>query len=165
MSKAQGSTMVGYQGPQSGFSSSSGTSSSTPVFSAQGQSIIDRLSNYTPEDVNSSAQSAVAAQNAKTQAELGGLLAGAKSLGYGKATNYGQGNMASAAAEALANRDVNNAGIITQAAQQNAQNQMQNNRELISLLSLMRGETNTQESKTKQKTGGSWNFGSSLGVG
>jgi hypothetical protein len=143
-------------GTQSGSSSTSGSGSTTPTFDARGNALVSQLQNSNITDVNSAAQSAIAAQNAKTNSELGSVLAGVKSGGYGRATNWGQGNMAGAAANVLAQRDVANAGLQTQAAQQTAQNQLAQNQNLASLLSMLRGESTTQEQQT---TGSSKNFG------
>jgi hypothetical protein len=163
----QGPTTTGFS---SGYANqnSSGTqntsSTSTPTFDARGNALINQLQNSNITDVNSAAQSAIAAQNAKTNSELGSVLAGVKSGGYGRATNWGQGNMAGAAANVLAQRDVANTGLQTQAAQQTAQNQLSQNQNLASLLSMLRGETNVGVNKQATNTSG-WNLGGKMGIG
>jgi hypothetical protein len=155
-------TAGGGYGQSSQSSKGTQTTNSTPTFDARGNSLISSLQNYVPSDVNSATQQAIASQNAKTNAELGGLLAGIKSSGYGKATNWGEGNMASAAASALAGRDVANSALQAQAAQQGVQNQFSQNQNLLSLLSMLRGESG----RTEQQSKGSGNtFNSKFGLG
>jgi len=153
--------LIGNFGKTSQSGSSSSSSSSTPTFDARGNALISSLQNADVTDVNTAAQQAIAAQNAKTNSELGSVLAGVKSGGYGRATNWGQGNMASAAANVLAQRDVANAGLQTQAAQQQAQNKLAQNQNLVSLLSLLRGEQNAG-SGTSSGSSTSSNIGGSL---
>jgi hypothetical protein len=163
----QGPITTGFSGGF-GSQSSSGTqntsSSTTPTFDTRGNAIISQILNSNLPDVNTATQNAIAAQNAKTNSELGSVLAGVKSGGYGRATNWGQGNMASAAANVLTQRDVANTGLQAQAAQQAVQNQLARNQSLANLLSMLRGESSTGINRQKTNTSG-FNFGEKLGIG
>lgn len=148
----------------SGSGTRSGVQSSTPVFDAQGQSIINRLTDYTPADISNQVAASNAAIQANTRNQLPGIIAQARGAGYGKADNWGQGNIATAAANALGQRDVQLAGLNAQAAQQGIQNQMANNQTLASVLSMLRGETSTTSEKSRQGQSG-FSLGQSLGFG
>ena len=146
----------------SGSGTRSGTQSTTATFTSQGQALIDRLMNYQPADVGSQVAAANAAIQANTRNQLPGIIAQARSGGYGKAANWGQGNIASAAANALGQRDVQLSGLSAQAAQQAAQNQLANNQGLASVLSLLRGENSVSTEKSSQSQKG-FSLGAALG--
>ena len=155
------SALSGGLSNQSGSGTSSGTQSSTPVFSGQAQSFINRLASYQPEDLSNKTAASSTAIQANTRNQLPGIISQARSKGYGKAANWGEGNIASAATNALGQRDVQLAGLNAQAAQQGIQNQQANNQTLASVLSLMRGQTGTSTGSMSQSQKG-WNAGGSL---
>ncbi len=137
-------------------SSSSGkeNTSITPTFGAQGQALLNRLTGYAPFDVNSAVQGQIAAIQNSTANDLPGILASARSAGYNRPGNWGAGNVAGAAAQRLAQRDVALAEAQGTAAMQQAQNELANNQTLAGILSLLRGETSNRTYSEKSKGSG-----------
>lgn len=140
-----------------GYSSGSGSgstqqaSATSPIWTGQAKSLINQLaSNTAATDINSATQSQIGSILANTQTELPGLIADARSQGYNRAANWGQGNIAGQIASALSARDVNLANVGAQAAQAQAQNQLTQRQQTLGLLSLLRGESSTGTSQTKQ---------------
>ncbi len=146
-------------GFSSGKSSTSGkqSSSSRAVFDEQGQSLLNRVTNFQPSDLNSSTQAQIAAIQNSTSNDLPGIIASARSAGYNRPGNWGQGNVADAVAQRLAQRDVALSEAQTTAAMQQAQNEITNNQTLAALLSLLRGEDTTGTYKERSKQSG-FNF-------
>lgn len=156
-----GSSATGYNfglGSSSERGTSSSSSTTNPLWSEQAQRYINSIGETPIRDVNASTQGSLASIIANTQNELPGLMASAKSAGYGKATNWGQGNMASAAAQALGQRDVQLANVQQQADQFTAQQELAKQQNLLGLLSLMRGESADSTQVTSAKRNAK-NFG------